>query len=144
MPSEIHASSYRAKGVALATCSNWLNNFIIGLISPPLIENTGYGAFVFYAVFSALASIWAFFFAPETRGRSLEGESKKVDLSHVLMLFFTDMDRLFKSETARHDEAQKLEITEILCSGYDTSRSGSQLRKPQSKRTGEENWVESV
>lgn len=29
MPSEIFASSLRAKGVALSTCSNWLNNFII-------------------------------------------------------------------------------------------------------------------
>jgi len=29
MPSEIFPSSLRAKGVALSTCSNWLNNFII-------------------------------------------------------------------------------------------------------------------
>ena len=43
MPSEIFPSSLRAKGVALATCSNWLNNFIIGLITPPLVINTGFG-----------------------------------------------------------------------------------------------------
>ncbi|KAJ5670067.1 uncharacterized protein N7477_005430 [Penicillium maclennaniae] len=42
-------------GVALSTCSNWLNNFIIGLITPPLIENTGYGAYVFFAVFCVLS-----------------------------------------------------------------------------------------
>lgn len=29
MPSEIFPSSLRAKGVALSTCSNWFNNFII-------------------------------------------------------------------------------------------------------------------
>ena len=29
VPSEIFPSSLRAKGVALSTCSNWLNNFII-------------------------------------------------------------------------------------------------------------------
>lgn len=29
MPSEVFPSSLRAKGVALSTCSNWLNNFII-------------------------------------------------------------------------------------------------------------------
>ena len=46
MPSEIFPSSLRAKGVALATCSNWLNNFIIGLITPPLVINTGFGAYV--------------------------------------------------------------------------------------------------
>jgi MFS family permease len=32
MPSEIFPSSLRAKGVALSTCSNWFNNFII--VSP--------------------------------------------------------------------------------------------------------------
>lgn len=32
LPSEIFPSSLRAKGVALSTCSNWLNNFII--VSP--------------------------------------------------------------------------------------------------------------
>ena len=54
MPSEIFPSSLRAKGVALATCSNWLNNFIIGLITPPLVINTGFGAvrYPFGAIYS--------------------------------------------------------------------------------------------
>lgn len=68
MPSEIFPSSLRAKGVALATCSNWLNNFIIGLITPPLVINTGFGAYTFFAVFCLLSLIWTFYFVPETRG----------------------------------------------------------------------------
>ncbi|RMZ13975.1 hypothetical protein D0864_00294 [Hortaea werneckii] len=80
MPSEIFPSSLRAKGVALSTCSNWLNNFIIGLITPPLVENTGFGAYTFFAVFCLLSFVWTFsladisqyFFVPETRGRTLE------------------------------------------------------------------------
>ena len=66
MPSEIFPSSLRAKGVALATCSNWLNNFIIGLITPPLVINTGFGAYTFFAVFCLLSWIWTFYFVPET------------------------------------------------------------------------------
>ncbi|KAK3077729.1 hypothetical protein LTS18_009465 [Coniosporium uncinatum] len=58
MPAEIFPSSLRAKGVALSTCSNWLNNFIIGLITPPMVQNTGFGA--------------TYFFVPETNGRTLE------------------------------------------------------------------------
>ena len=68
MPSEIFPSSLRAKGVALATCSNWLNNFIIGLITPPLVINTGFGAYTFFAVFCLLSLIWTYFFVPETSG----------------------------------------------------------------------------
>lgn len=72
MPSEIFPSSLRAKGVALSTCSNWLNNFIIGLITPPLVQGTGFGTYVFFAVFCLLSLLWTYFFVPETAGRSLE------------------------------------------------------------------------
>ncbi|KAI4729199.1 general substrate transporter [Aureobasidium sp. EXF-10728] len=73
MPAEIFPSSLRAKGVALSTCSNWLNNFIIGLITPPLISATNnYGAYIFFAAFCTLSGIWVFAFVPETNGRALE------------------------------------------------------------------------
>lgn len=75
MPSEIFPSSLRAKGVALATCSNWLNNFIIGLITPPLVINTGFGAYTFFAVFCLLSLIWTYFFVPETSGSEWHASS---------------------------------------------------------------------
>lgn len=52
MPAEIFPSSLRAKGVAISVVSNWFNNFIIGLITPPLVKKTGKGAFIFFAVLS--------------------------------------------------------------------------------------------
>lgn len=96
IPSEIFPSTLRAKGVALSTCSNWFNNFVIvnnlllpisararsrlrlelkyiqGLITPPLVQNTGYGAYTFFAVFCLLSFVWTWFFVPETKGRTLE------------------------------------------------------------------------
>ncbi|OWZ60990.1 hypothetical protein AYX14_06750 [Cryptococcus neoformans] len=99
MPAEIHASSRRAKGVAITTCSNWLNNFIIGLITPPLVSGTkGYGAFIFFAFWSALAGLWSFFFVPETKGRTLE-----------------QMDVMFKSRTAIEDAQARGDILQIVC-----------------------------
>ncbi|KAI9716724.1 MAG: hypothetical protein M1828_007586 [Chrysothrix sp. TS-e1954] len=71
-PSEIFPSSLRAKGVALSTCINWLSNFIIGLITPPLVENTGWGAYTFFAVFCLISLVWTYMFIRETRGRTLE------------------------------------------------------------------------
>ncbi|KAJ9497577.1 hypothetical protein H2202_007001 [Exophiala xenobiotica] len=94
MPAEIFPSSLRAKGVAWSTCSNWLNNFIIGLITPPLIQNTrGFGAYTFFAVFCALSFVWAWFCVPETKGRTLE-----------------DMDRVFGDRAAVADKARRREI----------------------------------
>lgn len=87
---EIFPSSLRAKGVAISTCSNWLNNFIIGLITPPLVEDTGYGAYIFFAVFCVLAGVWTFFFMPETMGRTLE-----------------QMDHVFKDNSSEHERERR-------------------------------------
>lgn len=62
----------RAKGVALSTASLWLFNFIIGVSVPPMIEQAGYGTYVFFAIMCCLAGIWAYFLVPETKGKSLE------------------------------------------------------------------------
>ncbi|KAK4612616.1 High-affinity glucose transporter [Fulvia fulva] len=94
VPSEVFPSSLRAKGVALSTCSNWFNNFIIGLITPPLIQHTGFGAYVFFAVFCLLSLVWTFFFVPETNGKSLE------DMDHV----FKDID-----STAEEHRRERIE-----------------------------------
>ncbi|TKA24195.1 hypothetical protein B0A50_05959 [Salinomyces thailandicus] len=93
MPSEIFPSSLRAKGVALSTCSNWLNNFVIGLITPPLVESTGFGAYVFFAVFCLLSFVWTFFFVPETKGRTLE-----------------QMDHVFGDVSSEAEEARRRRI----------------------------------
>ncbi|KAI9835851.1 MAG: hypothetical protein M1819_001749 [Sarea resinae] len=98
MPSEIFPSSLRAKGVALSTCSNWLNNFIIGLITPPLVQNTGFGAYVFFAAFCLISLVWTFFFVPETNGRTLE-----------------QMDHVFKDISSEEEELRRQRIEgEIL------------------------------
>lgn len=71
-PAEVFPSSLRAKGVAISTCTNWITNFCIGLLTPPLVQNTGFGAYVFFAVFCLLSLVWTWFFIKETKGRTLE------------------------------------------------------------------------
>ncbi|KAL8831032.1 MAG: hypothetical protein Q9191_001099 [Dirinaria sp. TL-2023a] len=97
MPSEVFPSSLRAKGVALSTCSNWLNNFIIGLITPPLVQNTGFGAYTFFAVFCLLSLVWTYLFVPETCGRTLE-----------------QMDHVFKDSVTEEDDNRRKAIENEL------------------------------
>ncbi|KAL4972862.1 general substrate transporter [Aspergillus desertorum] len=101
LPSEVFSSFLRAKGVALATCGTWLFNFVIGLITPPLIQDTGYGAYVFFAVFCVLAFIWTFFCVPETSGRTLE-----------------QMDALFKDNSITAERARRQAIESELMEEY--------------------------
>ncbi|WWC60053.1 uncharacterized protein I303_102616 [Kwoniella dejecticola CBS 10117] len=93
LPAEVHASSRRAKGVAITTCCNWLFNFIIGLITPPMIQNIRYGTFLFFAAFSLLSFIWTWFFCPETKGKTLE-----------------EMDAVFHTHAAHEELQAKAEI----------------------------------
>ena len=99
MPTEIFPSSLRAKGVDLSTSGNLFFNFTIGLITPPLVENTGYGAYVFFAVFCLLSFVWTFIFVPETKGRTLE-----------------QMDHIFKDGGSNEEEQRKDRIERSIAS----------------------------
>jgi len=72
LPSEVYSTTTRAKGVALATATVWLCNFIVGLATPPMIEGAGFGTYIFFGGFCGLACVWAYFFVPETMGKTLE------------------------------------------------------------------------
>ncbi|QIX00465.1 hypothetical protein AMS68_005982 [Peltaster fructicola] len=72
LSSELFTQHLRARGVAISACSNWLNNGIIATITPGLVENTGYGAYVFFACFCLLSLVWTYYLVPETAGKSLE------------------------------------------------------------------------
>lgn len=119
MPAEIFPSSLRAKGVATAVCLNWIANFIIvsplfpifittffpvqasnltgteiqGLITPPLVQTTDIGAYVYFAAFCGMAYAFTFYCVPETSGRSLE-----------------EMDQVFGDRTASDDLERKSRV----------------------------------
>ena len=71
-PAEINPIKTRAKANAMSTCSNWLFNFLIVMITPIMLNNIGWGTYLFFAGVNAcfLPIIWIWY--PETRRRSLE------------------------------------------------------------------------
>ncbi|CAM1506348.1 Fc.00g059890.m01.CDS01 [Cosmosporella sp. VM-42] len=72
LPSEVFPSATRSKGVALSTATCWICNFIVGVITPPMLENLGFGTYLFYGAWCAIAVVWAWFLVPETKGKTLE------------------------------------------------------------------------
>ncbi|RMX78735.1 hypothetical protein D0869_08843 [Hortaea werneckii] len=72
LPSEVYSTVQRSKGVALATATVWLSNFIVGVATPPMISQAGFGTYVFFAIMCFLGVIWAWAFVPETKGKTLE------------------------------------------------------------------------
>jgi sugar porter (SP) family MFS transporter len=73
---EIFPLPIRAKGVALSTASNWLWNFVIGFITPYLMNkdkgNLKTKVFFIWGSTCTACVLFAYFFVPETKGLSLE------------------------------------------------------------------------
>ncbi|KAJ7093865.1 MFS monosaccharide transporter [Mycena belliarum] len=97
LPSEVFPLSVRGRGVALATASNWANNFLIGLVTPVMMDVSPAGTFLTFATACFLAYLWATYRVPETAGVPLE-----------------DMDRVFGSEVGREDLLRRREVEEEL------------------------------
>jgi hypothetical protein len=81
-----------------------VTNILQGLVTPPLVQNAGCGAYVFFAVFCLLAFIFTYFVVPETAGKSLE-----------------EMDRVFKDVSS---EAVAVDI----CSSQRVIAQGSESK----------------
>ncbi|KAK0198137.1 hypothetical protein F5146DRAFT_1157715 [Armillaria mellea] len=69
---EIFPLSVRGKGLSIAASSNWMNNFIVGQVTPSMLQHIGYGTFVFFGIFSFLGGCFILCLVPETKGVSLE------------------------------------------------------------------------
>lgn len=72
VPAEVYPNAVRAKGVGFAIAVNWLSNFVIGWVVPPMFAGIGYGTYIFFACFCFLAFAFGYFLVPETSGKSLE------------------------------------------------------------------------
>ncbi|AFR93957.1 monosaccharide transporter [Cryptococcus neoformans C23] len=129
MPAEVHSSSRRAKGVAITTCACWLCNFIIGLITPPMLQNIKYGTFLFFGVFSLLSGIWVWFFCPEPMGKTLE-----------------QMDEIFRSNTAHEDNLIKAEIQAAIMDVSPIENTASVFKSGEKlgDKDIQQEWVETV
>lgn len=90
LPSEIFNLGNRSKAMAITTSTTWMCNFIIGLVTPDMLETIKWGTYIFFAAFALIAFFFVWFFVPETKGKSLE-----------------DMDEVF-GDTAAHEEKARL------------------------------------
>jgi len=97
LPSEVFPLSIRSRGVALSTASNWANNFVVGLVTPTLLEKSAILTFLIFAFACIAAYFWATWHVPETSKVSLE-----------------DMDRVFVSSVGKEDAELRYQIGEEM------------------------------
>ncbi|KAF2751724.1 general substrate transporter [Sporormia fimetaria CBS 119925] len=69
---EVWPLSNRPYGIALGASSNWMNNFIVGQVTPDMLENLTYGTYIFFGLLTFMGAAFVYFIVPETKGLSLE------------------------------------------------------------------------
>ncbi|KAK5999208.1 Major facilitator-type transporter ecdD [Cladobotryum mycophilum] len=72
LPAEIFPLRARSKGMALATCSNWIFNFIIGMSAPDAFAKISGYYYVIIAGFCLFSSGLVYFYYVETADHTLE------------------------------------------------------------------------
>lgn len=72
LPAEIFPLRGRSKGMALATTSNWIFNFIIGMVSPDAFASIGGYFYLVIAGFCLFSAGLAHFYYVETAKHTLE------------------------------------------------------------------------
>ncbi|KAF4201653.1 hypothetical protein CNMCM8927_001296 [Aspergillus lentulus] len=111
---EIFPIDIRMLCVAITTADQWLWSFIISRTTPYMITSLGYGTYFFFASLMICMGFWAWFFVPETKGKTLE-----------------EMEALFGAATAfdyeiggvQSDEKKEIvQIENVAEKGYNDSR----------------------
>lgn len=69
---EIWPLSTRPYGVALGASSNWMNNFIVGQVTPDMLTAIPYGTYIIFGVLTYMGAAFIWFFVPETKRLTLE------------------------------------------------------------------------
>ncbi|WFD04230.1 hypothetical protein MOBT1_002935 [Malassezia obtusa] len=82
-PPEITPIRIRAPAAALSTCTNWIWNFTVVMISPPAFKNLRNHTFTMFGAFNVMFIPFVYMFFPETKQRGLE----------EMDLFFADQHR---------------------------------------------------
>ncbi|KAF2754961.1 MFS sugar transporter-like protein [Pseudovirgaria hyperparasitica] len=69
---EIWPLSNRPYGIALGASSNWMNNFIVGQVTPDMLSSLTYGTYIFFGLLTFLGAGFVWWYVPETKGLTLE------------------------------------------------------------------------
>lgn len=87
MMNEVLPNSVRSKGAAMSTATNWLFNFIVGEMTPILLDIIQWRTYIIPAVLCILSFLCVHYLFPETKGLTLEDMGLVFDDSLLVFSF---------------------------------------------------------
>jgi len=96
---EIWPLSTRPYGVSLGASSNWMNNFIVGQVTPDMLTGITYGTYILFGILTYMGAAFIWFFVPETKRLTLEEMVSfapvfRVDGSRVILSILLTLTRM--------------------------------------------------
>ena len=112
---EVWPISNRPYGIALGASSNWMNNFIVGQVTPDMLSGITYGTYIIFGLltFGGAAFIW--FYVPETKRLTLE------EMDVLFGVDSTAADDFARMEAVNHEVGLKQAIGHTADGGSDYS-----------------------
>ncbi|KAG2179667.1 hypothetical protein INT44_006515 [Umbelopsis vinacea] len=71
-PAELYPQRLRAKALGITTAANWLFNFAISQLAPPMLSGIHWGTYLVFSILCGLMALMVYLEFPETKGKSLE------------------------------------------------------------------------
>jgi MFS family permease len=113
---EVWPLSNRPYGIALGASSNWMNNFIVGQVTPLMITTISWGTYLIFGLLTFAGAAFIWFYVPETKRLTLE-----------------EMDIVFGSEgTAARDFERMEAINREI--GLDRMLAGEESEKGEGEK----------
>ncbi|TKA65872.1 hypothetical protein B0A49_12493 [Cryomyces minteri] len=116
---EIWPMSTRAVGIALGLSANWMSNFVVGQVTPDMLQTLGYGTYIFFGVMACLAGVFTWLFVPETKRLTLE-----------------EMDIVFGSEGTAQADVERMHRIHVEIGLYDLLHRSDPVDNEKSRQGG--------
>ena len=114
---EVWPMSNRPYGIALGASSNWMNNFIVGQVTPDMLSGITYGTYIIFGLFSFMGAAFIWFYVPETKRLTLE-----------------EMDVLFGTDTTARADFERMEAVNREIGLKDALAGGEQARTSEKEK----------
>lgn len=139
MMNEVLPNSVRSKGAAMSTATNWLFNFIVGEMTPILLDAITWRTYLIPGVSCVLSFLCVHYLFPETKGLSLEDMGSVFDDSSSIFSFHSGYGATNDSDSRRSvDQPTSPESLSLHQSAAQLARNPSSMRhEPEGLITGQ-------
>lgn len=93
LAAELFSPGHRSQAVSIIISCNYMMNFVVGQVTPNMLDKLKFGTYIFFAAFCLLMFLWVLFLVPETRYKTLE-----------------EMDMVFGDNSGQVDQERMREI----------------------------------